>query len=355
MHARIDLSALRHNLAVVRRRAPYSRVMAVVKSLGYGHGAIQVAQALAPYADALAVARIEEGVALREAGIEAPLTVLEGFVTGAHLELARRHALQLVIHAAQQLELLRADRSSRPVECWLKVDTGMHRLGFAHTRAGQFLAQLRNLPQVVPVGLMTHLANADDSADRTTLAQLERMQKAARGSDLPVSIANSAGILAWPDTHADWVRPGVMLYGASPLQHRTAAQLGLRPVMTLEAPLIAIKEIETGAPVGYGGVWRAPEPMPLGVVGIGYGDGYPRHVRVGTEVLLRGSRVPLVGRVSMDMITVDLRGMEDARVGDRATLFGEGLPVDELAGWADTIPYTLLCGVSARVARTYRD
>ena len=352
--ADIDLGALRHNLAVARRRAPGRRVMAVVKSLAYGHGLLPVARALADAADALAVARCEEGAALREAGIQTPLVVLEGFSSQAELGLARRHRLLPVLHDPRQLALLREATDPAPLPCWVKFDTGMHRLGFDWREADRVLAQLRAMPQLRIQGLMTHLANADDTADHTTAEQLRRLAAVPRDG-LPLSVANSAGILGWPDSHADWVRPGLMLYGASPLQGRSAAQLGLRPVMTLSAPLIAIRPVRRGERVGYGGTWEAPEDMPLGVVAIGYGDGYPRHLGPEGQVLLHGRLAPVVGRVSMDMITIDLRGIDAAQVGDRVTLWGEGLPVDQVAAWADTIPYTLTCGVTERVARRYID
>lgn len=355
VHADIDLSALRHNLSVARRQAPNSRVMAVVKSLAYGHGELAVARTIEPFADALAVARVEEGVRLRGAGIQCPLMILEGAVSPQHLDLARRHDLQLSVHDVYQLGLIQADQSNEPLTCWLKIDTGMHRLGIPPEQAAHSLKLLAALPQIHLAGVMTHLANADDTADPTTRQQLDRMREVTAGLDLPRSIANSAGILGWRDSHAEWVRPGLMLYGASPLQGCSAADLDLRPVMTLSAPLIAIKGIGAGARVGYGGTWTAPETMPLGVVSIGYGDGYPRHIREGAEVLLRGRPAKVVGRVSMDMITIDLRGIGDARVGDRVVLWGNDLPVERLADNCNTIPYTLFCGVTARVQRRYQD
>ncbi len=353
VYAEIDLSALRHNLAVVRRYASGARVMAVIKAQAYGHGILMLAQALASEVDALAVARIEEGCALREAGIDCPVVVLEGPVHQAHLDIAARLSLQLTIHHDSQLDLLGA-HAGGPLGCWLKVDTGMHRLGFPLEHSGIAWSALTRLAAVKPLGVMTHLACADDPGDPMTAEQLQRMRSACGGLQAEQSIANSAAILAWPDSHADWVRPGLMLYGASPLVGKTAAMLDLRPVMTLRAQLIATKTLIKGDPVGYGASWRAPEDMPLGVVGIGYGDGYPRGIGAGAEVLLAGRRVPIVGRVSMDMITVDLRGVQ-AAVGDSVTLWGEGLPVEEVAAWADTIPYTLFCGVTDRVERRYRN
>lgn len=327
--------------------------MAVVKSLAYGHGAARVAGALQEDADALAVARFEEGVALREAGITAPIVILEGPTRGDHLELAFRHNLQLVIHHDSQLPLLR-DYSDEPVDCWLKFDTGMHRLGFPAEKVPRMYVELSVLPAVASLRLMSHLACADDTADSTTTDQVQRMQQVSVALDTECSLANSAGILAWPDSHLDWVRPGLMLYGASPLIGSSAADSDLRPVMNLRAPLIAINQLQPGDAVGYGATWRAPEAMPVGVVGIGYGDGYPRHIGEGAQVLLNGQRVPVVGRVSMDMITIDLRRVQ-AQVGDPVTLWGEGLPADEVAAWANTIPYTLFCGVTARVERRYSE
>ena len=353
VYAEIDLGALRHNLEVVRRRAPSAGVMAVVKSMAYGHGALPVARALADAVDALAVARFEEGVELREAGLDVPIVVLEGPTCAAHLEAAFGHDLQMTLHHSSQLPLL-DDYADEPIDCWLKLDTGMHRLGFAAAGAGTLFRQLQALPAVASLRLMTHLACADDLSDDATVAQLQLLHEACSGLDAELSIANSAGILGWPQSHADWVRPGLMLYGASPLIGKSARDFGLRPVMTLKAPLIAIKQLRAGDPVGYGGSWRASEAMSLGVVGIGYGDGYPRHMGVDGQVLVRDQRAPVVGRVSMDMITVDLRGLE-AQVGDPVTLWGEGLPADTVAAWANTIPYTLFCGVTARVERRYRD
>jgi len=353
VYAEIDLAALRHNLSVVRKHAPSVGIMAVVKSMAYGHGATQVSRALADMADALAVARIEEGLALREAGLELPIVVLEGPRGAEDLEVAFTHELELSIHHESQLPLLR-EYADEPIDCWLKLDTGMHRLGFPVEQAGRLFEELKSMPSVASLRVMTHLACADDLSDQATALQLQRLHDATTGMDTEFSIANSAGILAWPASHADWVRPGLMLYGASPVIGKSAAAFGLRPVMTLKAPLIAINRLQAGDAVGYGATWRAPEAMPIGVVGIGYGDGYPRHVGAGAQVLLNGQRVPVVGRVSMDMITVDLRGIE-AQVGDLATLWGSGLPADEVAAWADTIAYTLFCGVTARVERRYRD
>jgi alanine racemase len=344
----IDHLALQHNLAVVKKHAPQSRVMAVIKANGYGHGVLPVADALAD-ADAFAVARVGEGVELRTAGIEKELLVLAGAHDAPELREASRLGMQLVVQHTAQLTLLEQARLSRPVVVWVKIDTGMNRLGFAPGEIEEVLAQLKRISSIALVaGVLTHLANADDLGDDTTRVQLERFAQATHACDLPLSIANSAGIMGWPSTHADWVRPGIMLYGASPF---SALAGELQPVMTFGSRLIAIKTVDAGEPIGYGGLWQTPEPMPVGVVAAGYGDGYPREIATATPVLLNDQRVPVVGRVSMDTLMVDLRGQPQARVGDEVILWGRGLPVETIAAAAETIPYTLFCGIANRVRR----
>jgi len=350
----IDHSALRHNLACVRRHAPESRVWAVVKANGYGHGMVPVATTLEA-ADGLAVARVEEGVRLREAGIAKPVLVMEGFLFGDELAAARAHGLELALHQPGQVALLERTRTTRPLRIWIKVDMGMHRLGFDPQEVPHLLAPLSADPQVAElVGLMTHLARADDPHDPLTQRQCNRLYALNPTAKYHLSIGNSAGILAFPTSRTHWVRPGVMLYGASPLKGRTAAELGLRPVMRLATRLIAVRILRRGDAVGYGGTYVCPEDMPVGVAAIGYGDGYPRHAPTGTPVLVGGRRAPLVGRVSMDMISIDLRGLPDVAVGNPVTLWGKGLPVDEIAQWAGTIPYELLCRVTPRVRVEHR-
>ena len=347
--AHIDLEALRHNLRVAAATVPSGKVMAVIKANGYGHGMVRVARAMAA-ADAFAVARVGEGVELREAGVAHPLLVLAGAHDAEELAAATRYDLQLVVQQQRQLDLLNTVELHRPLRCWLKVDTGMNRLGFGADQAAAAFRDLRACTSVqgnIPV--MTHLANADDPDDGYTPVQLQRFRTLSEQLPAETSIANSAGILGWPESHARWQRPGIMLYGASPLQGRAAADLNLKPVMTFSTRLIAVRQVKAGEPVGYGGIWRAPEDMPVGVLAVGYGDGYPREMPGGTPVLLNGKRAPLVGRVSMDTCTVDLRGMPEARVGDPAVLWGEGLPADEIAKAAGTIAYTLFCGITGRV------
>ena len=345
----IDLEALRHNLRVARRAAPRSRLMAVVKADAYGHGLLRVVEALGE-ADSLAVARVGEGLALRNAGVSKPVTVLGGFLDEEELGAAAAAGLTLVVHQPAQLHLLKNTPLSQPVSCWLKVDTGMNRLGFAPEAAAQAYRELKSLAAVHGApGLMTHLANADQRTDPASSAQLQRFQPLLDELGAVSSIANSAAVLAWPESHGDWIRPGLMLYGASPFPDAAAKDLELQPVMSFCARLIAVKQLRKGDRVGYGGIWQAREDMPLGVVGAGYGDGYPRELAAGTPVLLGNRRAPLVGRVSMDMCTVDLRGIPDAMVGDPVTLWGRGLPVEEIARAAGTVPYTLLCGITSRV------
>ncbi|WP_133511176.1 alanine racemase [Candidatus Thiosymbion oneisti] len=351
----IDHAALRHNLACVRRRAPDSRIWAVVKANGYGHGMVEMGTTLET-ADGLAVARVEEGVRLREAGITKPILVMEGFLFDDELAAARAHGFELALHRPEQVALLEQTRTTRPLRIWIKVDTGMHRLGFDPQQVPNLLARLSADPQVAgPVGLMTHLAKADDPHDRLTQLQCDRLRALDPAAHYPLSIGNSAGILACPASRTPWVRPGIMLYGASPLIGRTAAELRLRPVMRLATRLIAVRALRRGDAVGYGSTYVCPQDMLVGVAAIGYGDGYPRHAPIGTPVLVGGRRAPLIGRISMDMINIDLRGLPTARVGDPVTLWGADLPVDEIAQWAGTISYELLCRVTSRVRMEHRE
>ena len=237
-----------------------------------------------------------------------------------------------------------------PLRIWLKLDTGMHRLGALPEEFAGLRARLNACPLVIqPIPIMSHLANADDLDDGFTRQQLHRFHETTGDLDRETSLGNSAGLLAWPGARSAWVRPGISLYGVSPFPGRTGRDEGLEPVMTFRTRLISIKPVEAGAPVGYGGDWVCPHPTRLGVAAAGYGDGYPRLARSGTPVLIRGQRLPLVGRVSMDMITVDLNACPAAAVGDLVTLWGEDLPVETIAGYAGTIPYDLLCGVTRRV------
>jgi alanine racemase len=345
--ATISTGALERNLQALRRRAPQARVMAVIKANAYGHGFDAAARGLRG-ADAFAVASAEEGLAVRAAGLAQPVVLLEGAFSADDLAIAARERFELVIHSADQLAML-AGFADGPLGFWLKVDTGMHRLGFRPEDARAAHARLQKHPQRRgAVGLMTHLARADEPGAPGVAAQLAAFGAFA---DLegPRSIANSAATLALPATHADWVRPGLALYGISPFDGRSGADEGLAPAMTLETTLIAVREVRAGEPVGYGARWTAPEDTTLGIAAVGYGDGFPRHAPNGTTVLVAGRPAPLVGRVSMDMIALDLRRHPAPAVGAPVELWGAAAPIEQLARAAGMIPYELVCGVTQRV------
>lgn len=363
--ARIDLSALRHNLGVVRSHAPQSKAIAVIKADGYGHGMLRVAQALAG-AEAYAVLRLEEAVALREAGFKQTILLLEGFFDADELPLLAEHRLATVVHCAEQIEMLEASGLPARIDVFLKANSGMNRLGFSPDAFRAALARLQSCPAVGGVALMTHFACAD--AAEGVAAQLSCFNALLPARALPLSLANSAAILRYPETHGDWVRPGIMLYGASPFGDASAVSLGLRPAMTLASRVIAVQELKAGEAVGYGATFRADGPMRVGVVACGYADGYPRHAPTGTPVLVYprgaghdrkadesaatssdGVRSRTLGRISMDMLCIDLTAVPGAGVGSAVTLWGEGLPVDEVAAAAGTISYELLSSLAPRV------
>ncbi|MCC6209197.1 MAG: alanine racemase [Gammaproteobacteria bacterium] len=349
VRAAIDLKALRANLQCVRAAAPLARVLAVIKANGYGHGLTRVAEALHD-ADAFGVASVEEALVLREAGIAHPIVMLEGFFEAGELAEISRHRLSVVLHHEHQLQILERTDIARPISVWIKIDTGMHRIGFPPELAASIYQRLRGNNKITArIRLMTHLANADDRSDEYTERQLTTFLSSIDGLDGERSVANSAGVLAWPQTHMEWVRPGIMLFGVSPFLDSVAQQEGLSPVMTLTSRLIATNRFRRGDPIGYGGGWICPEDMTVGVVAIGYGDGYPRSMPAGAPVLVRGQRVSVIGRVSMDMLCIDLRGLPQAQIGDEVELWGRNLPVEEVARLSGTIPYELLCGITQRV------
>lgn len=356
--ALIRLGALKHNLRVIRDAAPDAKVMAVIKANAYGHGMETVAASL-DAADAFAVARLAEAIRLHEAGIDKPIVLLSGAMTQAELDDAMQRGFEMVVHCAEQLEQLEAARHTGAV-VWLKFDTGMNRLGFAPEQAPELVDRVRGCPAVGELRLMSHLASADEFDDPMTEQQFVRFRAIAEGFDGAVSIANTPGALGWPELRdagesfgfrgEHWIRPGIALYGISPFAGRTGADLGLIPVMQFEARLIAVKPLREGARVGYKGRYRAQSDTMLGIISAGYGDGYSRHFRAGTPVLINGRRVPLIGLVSMDLLAVDLGAFARDEVGNIATLWGKGLPVEEVAPWADAIPYELVCGVMNREA-----
>jgi alanine racemase len=336
----IDGEALRHNLGKVREHAPASRIMAVIKANAYGHGVLTAASYL-DGADAFAVAMPAEGVALRRAGITKPLVVLQGFANNDELGLCSEHELQPVVHQPWQADML-STASRFALDVWLKVDTGMHRLGIAPEAVARVYETLDSSAVVRTIRFMSHFANADDPENNLNNKQIEKLLQVTSNYAAERSMANSGAIIGLADSHMEWVRPGIMLYGTSPLLARTAGQLDLKPVMQFESRLAAVQQISKGERIGYGSTWQCPEDMPVGVVAAGYGDGYPRHAPSGTPVWINGQLCPTVGRVSMDSVCVDLRGV-DASHGDRAVLWGRELSVDAVAGHAGTISYELLC------------
>lgn len=355
IRALIDTAALRHNLGTIRAYAPGAKVMAVIKANAYGHGLVSTALALAD-ADSFAVARLEEGLSLRAAGIGAPIVLLEGVFNAEQLAEAAHHGFELVVHDPLQLRLLEAHRGAERFVVWIKIDTGMNRLGFRPEAVAGAIARLRALTvPALELRVMTHLARADERNEMMTREQVavfdETLATAglAGAQRLATSIGNSAGTLGWPMAHGDWVRPGLALYGVSPFTDESAEKHGLRPVMTLETTVLTVREVKQGESVGYGGAWRAGRNSSIAILAAGYGDGLPRHLANGTPVLVGGARYPLVGRVSMDMIAVDITRAPKVTAGNRVVVWGEGLPVEEVAAHAGTIPYELLCGVSQRV------
>jgi alanine racemase len=349
----INLSALKHNQQVLQDCAPNSQIFAMVKANAYGHGMIKIAQNLKNI-HALGVARLSEALVLRNAGITTPILLLEGFFHKDDIELLVTHNLQTVIHSEQQLDAIINCKLNNPLKVWLKLDTGMHRLGFhkeQFDRAYQRLASSNNV--LHPINLMTHFNCADELNNNLTTAQLTIFNAHIKPNSGLHSLANSAAILAWPDTHADIIRPGIALYGVSPFADKAAEHFNLKPVMTLKSQLIAIRPHQKGESVGYGANWTASCDTTLGVVAIGYGDGYPRMAPEGTPVLINGRLVPIVGRVSMDMLTVDLGNEHYDKVGDDVTLWGDGLPATDVANHIGTIAYELVTKLTSRVALQY--
>ena len=350
--ARIDLQALQHNFSLAQQTAPDSQVMAIIKANAYGHGLVSIAQAL-PDAAAFGVACLDEAIALREAGFDRRIVLLEGLFGPDDINLISGYRLDVVVHHDSQLQWLAQGQLLRPLDVWLKIDTGMHRLGFSPDSIRDITTRLQQIPQVDTVRYMTHFPCADDLDNPDTRQQIDAFGEAVATVDGEHSLANSAGILGWPAARADWIRPGIMLYGSSPLSGRTAQSLDLQPVMTLSTKLIAVNVRKQGDTIGYGADWSCPADMPIGVAAIGYGDGYPRHAPSGAPLRVNGHAAALAGRVSMDMICIDLRDVPNPQVGDEVVLWGEGLPVDEVAMAADTISYELLCSVGSRVQFDY--
>jgi len=352
--ATIHTDALRHNLGQVRLRAPGSQVMAVVKADGYGHGLERVARSLVN-ADAFGVAALSDAERLRAAGLSQPIVLLSGFDEPSDIARLRSLAVDTVVHHRSQIDMLEQAEAGDTIRCWLKLDTGMHRLGFAPDAIRVAHARLVALPGVVgEIVLMSHFASSDEfdggpSGGCKTREQMRVFAEATSGLAGARSLANSAAVLGWPDAHAQWVRPGGALYGMSVVEGSIGGDFGLRPAMTLSTRLIAVNRIRKGERIGYSATWECPEDMDVGVAAIGYGDGYPRAAPAGTPVLVGGQPTQVIGRVSMDLMTIDLRGVAAARVGAPVTLWGPDLPVERIAAAAGTIGYELTCSVTRRV------
>lgn len=347
----IHPGALQHNLNRAKQAAPNSKTLAVIKADAYGHGAVATAGILYEVADGFAVSCIPEAVELRQAGISKPITILQGHQNADDLRIAAHYDFRLTVHDIRQLSLLDQHspqgNTKHVFDLNIKIDTGMHRLGFQPDQAEFFYKKLKKHSQVNPDSLMmmTHLSSADELKKDTTTQQLECFKKACKNILAPQSIANSAGIMGWNKSHADWIRPGIMLYGSSPFASSYREDHDLKAAMTLNAPVISVHKLKKGDSIGYGASWQCPQDMIVAVIACGYADGYPRHAKSGTPVWINGTEAQLVGRVSMDMIVIDIDNYDDnvIQVGDIAELWGENLSVDRVAESAETISYELLC------------
>ncbi len=344
--AQVSAAALAHNLSIARRHAAGARILAVLKANAYGHGLSRTAAAM-QNTDGFAVLDLNEAVTLRDAYADTPVLMLEGVFQPADVPVVAEHAIHLVVHSPEQLSMLKATRPPGLLDVFVKLNSGMNRLGFSPPDYRRVFAEIKAIPWVRSVGLMTHFADADGAEGID--AQLERFNSLTIGLPGERTVANSAALLRYSGRGFDWVRPGIMLYGCSPFADRSAASLGLQPAMTLRSEIIGTQHLQAGDKVGYGGTFVAQRAMRIGVVGCGYADGYPRHAPSGTPILIGGRRTRTVGRVSMDMLSVDLTDHAGAGVGAQVTLWGEGLPADEVATAAGTISYELLCAVAPRV------
>ena len=353
VRADIDLDAIRQNYRLAQQQSD-AKAVAIVKADAYGHGAVQVARALAQDAKAFGVACIEEAIELRIAGINGqPVILLEGFFDAEELPVISRENFWPAVHSFWQLEALENAALEQSFSVLVKIDTGMHRLGFQPEDVPAVIDRLQALPFIDDVILMTHFARADEMDRSATLLQLERYEQARAGRDVKACLSNSAAVMEFPEAHHEWMRPGIMLYGVSPFPEEVRLSSQLRRAMTLSTEIMAIREIQPGETVGYSATYTAERPTRIGTIAMGYGDGYPRQAKNGTPVFVCGKRAPVAGRVSMDMMTIDLTDVPEAKVGDRVELFGNNLPVEEVAAWANTISYIMMTGLMPRVPRHY--
>ncbi|QLI80897.1 alanine racemase [Chitinibacter fontanus] len=348
IEAVIHSAALKHNYQLIKQRAPQARAFAVIKANAYGHGVERVVNTLND-ADGFAILEFATAIAMRQAGVTQPILLLEGVFSVDELQQCAQHNIMLAIHEPRHLDWLRTTVLQAPVQIFLKLNTGMNRLGFVAENAPELVAQLRAMPNVASVTLMTHFATADEPAKGIT-QQWARFRAQSELLDCPCSLANSAAIFAYPEVHGDWVRPGIALYGSSPFAHQSAEQLGLLPAMSLRSRIIAVQNLEAGDTVGYGATFIADRPMRIGVVACGYADGYPRHAPTGTPIVVDGQVTRLLGRVSMDMLCVDLTELPNAQIDSVVELWGQSLSIDAVAQKAGTIAYELMCAIANRVS-----
>lgn len=347
IQARIDAAAFRHNYLQAKSHAPRSRAWCVVKANAYGHGLLRCAESVRDIADGFALLDMAEAEALRKAGFTQPILLLEGCFDADDWSFASHQQLTAVVHEPGQIETLARAQCPKPVDVYLKINTGMNRLGVLPATADRMLEGLRASGKIRQITLMTHFADADGAGIETQLTCFRSLREA---HGLPWSTANSAALLRFPEAHGDWVRPGIMLYGGSPMpETMPAAQVGLQPVMTLTSRIIATQSLQAGDQVGYSGLFIADRAMRVGVVACGYADAYPRHAPSGTPLLVDGQRTRTVGRVSMDMLVCDLSDLPQAEIGSTVTLWGAGMPADEVAASAGTVSYELFCALAARV------
>lgn len=350
----IDLGAFEQNIQTVRRYAPKSKIIAMVKANAYGHGLARVVTKMTSV-DAFGVCCIEEALAIREVETEKPVILMEGVFTADELQHAVEKQFDIVVHHKQQIDMLATFETQKPIQVWLKINTGMNRLGIPPELTLRYWDALKSMPSVNEnIRLMTHFAVADEVEKASTSEQIKVFKNATESLSAERSLANSAAVMAHPVSHADWVRPGIMLYGISPFSEEIGSSQGLKPAMRVVSELMAIQHCHKGDAIAYGGTWVCPEDMPVGVIAIGYGDGYPRHATPGTPVWVGGKKVPLIGRVSMDMLTVDLRDHPDAQIGDKVILWGPENPIETVAKHAGTIAYELACNITNRLPRVYK-
>lgn len=353
--AKISSVALKHNIKTIKQKAPQSKIIAVVKANAYGHGVVFVSSALEDMVDCFGVARLEEALSLRSHGITKPILLLEGFFAEKDLPIIAVNNIQTMVHNPEQLTALQRATLPNKIKVWLKIDTGMHRLGVDLEQVEPFYQQLKACENVDPeIGFVSHFSRADELNCGYTEKQLARFLRATEDKCGERSIAASGGVLFWPQAHLDWIRPGIIMYGISP-NNIPSYEYGLIPVMTLTSSLIAVREHKKGEPVGYGGVWVSETDTKIGVVAIGYGDGYPRDMPIGTPVFINGRLVPIVGKVSMDMLTVDLGKEATEQVGDEVILWGKELPIEEIAAKSGILSYELITKLTPRVLTEYVD